>query len=276
MTTVFADEFRAGGMVWRREMIHFLRDRMSATVAMAQPLMFLYIMGLGLSRLFVDVSGQESAATGYLLFLFPGVMVMAAQGPAISVGTSIVWDRQAGFLREMLVAPVSRTTLLLGKCLGGASVAACQGLVVLASCGLIGVPYRPDLLVILMLELLLTSVVMTAIGCLVAVTVTRPRSFTTVVTVLITPMMFLAGMVCPVNSMPPWMATLTLVNPLTYAVDLMRRTLLVHLPDHSSSVMFTPITWSGHPVPPLVEVGVVLAAAAVILTIATHRFARQD
>ncbi|MGW1288118.1 ABC transporter permease [Streptomyces sp. NPDC001118] len=101
-----AAEWRAGRMVWRREMIHFFRDRTRVVVSLLQPLVFLYILGVGLSRLVA-----EGSSDNYLLFLFPGVLVMAAQAPAISVGASIVWDRQSGFLREMLVAPVRRSTL---------------------------------------------------------------------------------------------------------------------------------------------------------------------
>jgi ABC-2 type transport system permease protein len=267
-----AAEWRAGRMVWRREMIHFFRDRTRVVVSLLQPLVFLYILGVGLSRLLAD----ERASADYLLFLFPGVLVMAAQAPAISVGASIVWDRQSGFLREMLVAPVRRGTLLVGKCVGGATVATCQGAVVLASAGLIGVPYRIDLFAVLLAELLLAALAMTLMGAVIAVSIRRVQTFNTVLTVLITPMIFLSGLMFPVSAMPGWMAVLTLLNPLTYAVDIMRRTVVAFRPGESSETFFDPVTWAGWEVPAPVSAAVVVVFCAVTLTVAVRRFSRAD
>ncbi|QUQ63715.1 ABC transporter permease [Kutzneria sp. CA-103260] len=270
MTTLVAEphplaaELRAGRMVWRREMIHFFRDRTRVAVSLLQPLLFLYILGIGIARLVAGSVGD------YLLFLFPGVLVMAAQAPAISVGASIVWDRQSGFLREMLVAPVRRSTLLIGKCLGGATVATCQGAVVLASAGLIGVPYRVDLFAALLAELLLAALAMTAVAAVAAVTIRRVQTFNTVLTVLTTPMMFLSGLMFPVSAMPAWMATLTLVNPLTYAVDAMRRTVV----GSSDDLLFQPVTWGGWQVPPTLELALVFGFTLVTLVVASRRFSR--
>lgn len=117
-------------MVWWWEMLHCLRDRVGTRVSLLQSLMFLFllVLGAGLGGL-VAGSGMGSALA-YLAFLFPGVLVIAAQPAAISVGASIVWEREDGFLREMLVAPVLRVTLLIGKCLGGATVATCEGVLI--------------------------------------------------------------------------------------------------------------------------------------------------
>ncbi|WP_243788714.1 ABC transporter permease [Saccharopolyspora gloriosae] len=270
-----AGEWRAGSMVWRREVLHFLRDRTRITVSLLQPLLFLYVLGIGLSRLVAGAGGGEQAAGEYMLFLFPGVLVMAAQAPAISVGASIVWDRHSGFLREMLAAPVFRSTLLLGKCLGGASVATAQGTVVLLSAGLVGVPYHPGLFAILLAELALAALAMTVLAAVVAVTIKRMQTFNTVLTVLITPLMFLSGLMFPISAMPAWMASLTLVNPLTYIVDAMRHTILDRLGEAPSSVIFAPVHWGQWEVPPAVELGLVLGFAVVALTIAAQRFARR-
>ena len=266
-----AAELRAARMVWRREMLHFVRDRTGTLVALLQPLLFLFVLGVGLGRLFAG-SGGGSAAD-YLTFLFPGVLVMAAQPAAISVGASIVWDRESGFLREMLVAPVRRGTLLIGKCLGGTTVATCQGAVVLASAGLIHVPYRPGLFALLLAELALTALAMTVLGAVVAVVIRRARTFTTVLSVLMTPLIFLSGLMFPVASMPPWMAWLTLADPLTYAVDAMRAAIGRYQP-HRPPALFAPVSWGGvHPAPAL-ELAVVAAFTAVALTVAARRFAR--
>lgn len=268
------DEWRAGVMVWRRELLHFLRDRTRVAVSLLPPFLFLYVLGIGLSRLFAGAGGGERAASDYLLFLFPGVLVMAAQAPAISVGASIVWDRQTGFLREMLAAPVFRGTLLLGKCLGGATVATVQSAVVLLTAGLVGIPYHPVLFAALMAEVAVAALSMTVIAAIVAVLIKRVQTFNTVLSVLVTPMMFLSGMMFPISAMPGWMASLTLLNPLTYAVDAMRHTILGQLGAPQSVLIFAPVEWGGWTVPAALEVALVLLFSLVALPLIGRRFAR--
>ncbi len=267
-----SSELRAAYMVWRREMLHFVRDRTGTLVSLFQPLLFLFVLGVGLARLFAG-SGS-GPASDYLTFLFPGVLVMAAQPAAISAGASIVWDRESGFLREMLVAPVRRGTLLTGKCLGGATVATCQGTVVMASAGLIGIPYQPGLFAALLAELALTAFAMTVLGAVVAVLIRRARTFTTVLSVLMTPLIFLSGLMFPISAMPAWMSWLTVVNPLTYAVDAMRRTVVAYRPVRSSSALFQPVNWGGRHPQPLLELTLVAVFALTALLIAARRFAR--
>jgi len=267
-----AAELRAARMVWRREMLHFVRDRTGTLVALLQPLLFLFVLGVGLGRLFAGAGGGSAA--DYLTFLFPGVLVMAAQPAAISAGASIVWDRESGFLREMLVAPVRRGTLLIGKCLGGATVATCQGAVVLACAGLIHVPYRPGLFALLLAELALTALAMTVLGAVVAVVIRRARTFTTVLSVLMTPLIFLSGLMFPVAALPGWMSWLALADPLTYAVDAMRAAIGAYQRPHRASALFEPVSWGGlHPAPAL-ELTVVAAFTVVALLVAARRFAR--
>lgn len=273
-----AAELRAARMVWRREMLHFVRDRTGTLVGLLQPLLFLFVLGVGLGRLLAGAGtgAGTSSMAGYLTFLFPGVLVMAAQPAAISVGASIVWGRESGFLREMLVAPVGRGTLLVGKCLGGATVATCHGVVVLASAGLVHIPYRAGLFGLLLAELALTALAMTVLGAMVAVVIRRARTFATVLSVLMTPLIFLSGLMFPVAAMPAWMSWLTLADPLTYAVDAMRQAIGRYGPAHRAGTLFEPVAWGGlHPAP-LVELGVVAAFTLAALTIAAHRFGRRS
>ncbi|TDD89271.1 ABC transporter permease [Actinomadura rubrisoli] len=262
-------ELRAARMVWKREMVKFVRDRARWATSLFQPLLFLFVLGTGLAAL------VNSPGADYRTFLFPGVLVMAVQAPAISAGASIVWDRESGFLREMLVAPVRRGTLLTGKCLGGATVAACEGLVVLLSAGLIGVPYRLDLFVLLLGELLLTGLAMTVLGAAVAVCIRRAQTFHTVLGVLMTPMIFLSGLMFPIGALPMWLAWLSFANPLTYAVDVMRRTIAAYLPG-GRPPLFEPVAWGGWTPPVLLELGLVAGFTIVVLALASRRFARPD
>ena len=273
-----AAELRAARMVWRREMLHFVRDRTGHS-RRAAPAAAVPVRARQSAWAAVRRAPAAGSAADYLTFLFPGVLVMAAQPAAISVGASIVWDRESGFLREMLVAPVSRGTLLTGKCVGGATVATCQGMVVLASARLIHVPYRAGLFALLLAELALTALAMTVLGALIAVLIRRARTFTTVLSVLMTPLIFLSGLMFPVAAMPAWMSWLTLADPLTYAVDAMRRTIGVYQPARRSSpggaALFEPVTWGGLRPTPLVELAVVAAFTVLALVLAARRFSRS-
>ncbi|GAA2803422.1 ABC transporter permease [Saccharopolyspora taberi] len=270
----WTSEVRAGTMVWRRELVHFLRTPATAVVALLQPMLFLYILGVGLSRLFA--SGGQASADSYLAFLFPGVLVMAAQAPALAVGASIVWDRQTGFLREMLVAPVRRSTLLVGKCLGGATVATCQGAVVLVSAGLVGIPYRVDLFAVLLAELSLAALSMTVFAAVVAVSIRRLKTYNTMLSVMVTPMLFLSGMMFPISAMPRWMEVLALANPLTYAVDAMRGTVEWFTAEAPGTALASPVAWFGWAVPAPLEIALVAAFSVALLAAAARRFSRPD
>ncbi|MFC4560748.1 ABC transporter permease [Nocardiopsis mangrovi] len=271
-----AGELRAGRMVWRREMLHFVRDPARAVLSLLQPLVFLFILGVGLSRLYAQAGAGSAQGEGYLVFLFPGVLVMAAQVPAVSVGASIVWDRQSGFLREMLVAPVRRSTLLFGKCLGGATVATCTGTAVLACAGLVGVPYRLDLSLLLLAGLGTAALAMTSLAALVAVTIRRIQTFNTVLSVVMTPLLFLSGVVFPVASMPAWMAPIALANPLTYAVDAMRRTIGDRLAAPPGGALSDPVAWGSYHPSVALELGLVVGFSVAALALAARRFARPD
>src|SRR5262249_27192869 len=155
--------------------------------SLVQPVLFLFVLGTGLSPL------TQGSTPGVSLrkIMFPGVLAMATMFTAIFSAISIVWDREFGFLREMLVAPVRRGALVLGKCLGGATVATYQGVVVLALAGLVGVPYNPWLILVLILEMLLLSFTLTALGLLLAVRITQMQSVMGLMQMLIMPLLFL-------------------------------------------------------------------------------------
>src|SRR2546429_8697896 len=143
-------DLRAVSIVWQRELIRFRRDRLRAVTSLIQPLLFLLVLGTGLSSL---AKGSMPPGVSFKAFIYPGVLAMSTMFTAIFSAASIVWDREFGFLREMLVAPVSRASIVTGKCLGGATVATLQGLVILALAGTVGVPYAPALLLTLIVEL---------------------------------------------------------------------------------------------------------------------------
>jgi ABC-2 type transport system permease protein len=211
-------ELRATMVVWNREMIRFRRDPARVLSSVIQPLLFLFVLGGGLGAL-------VSAGTGgvdFKTFLFPGVLAMSVLFTAAFAGISMVWDREFGFLREMLVAPISTTSILFGKCLGGASVATIQSIVVIALAGLVGVPYDPLMIVELLVLLFIMSFMITALGLVLASRVKQVQSAMPLVQMIITPLMFLSGALFPLSRLPAWLAVVVHLNPMTYAVEPVR------------------------------------------------------
>jgi ABC-2 type transport system permease protein len=148
---------------------------------------------------------------------------------AMFSAASIVWDREFGFLREMMVAPVRRSSLVIGKCLGGATVATFEGLIVMSIAGLVGVPYVLSLMLVIFALQLLLAFSITAFGAMAAARVGQMQSFMALTQMVIMPMFFLSGALFPVAHLPRWLAILNRLDPLTYAVDPMRRAVFSHL-----------------------------------------------
>jgi daunorubicin resistance ABC transporter membrane protein len=186
--TAGAGTVRAIRIVWKRELIRFARDRARMITALVQPLPFLFVLGTGMGHNFAAGPGLS-----YRTFLFPGILAMTVLFTAVFAAVSIVWDREFGFLREMLVAPVPRPAILLGKCAGGATVSTLQGTIVLALAGLVGVPYTPGLLLTLLAEMFLAGLMLTSIGLAIASRIRQVQSFGVVVQPVILPMFFLSG-----------------------------------------------------------------------------------
>jgi ABC-2 type transport system permease protein len=191
---------------------------------------------------------------------------------------SIVWDREFGFLREMLVAPVHRWTLVLGKCLGGASVASIQGAIILALAGAVGVPYNPVMLVTLVAEMALTSLALTAFGVMLAARISQVESFQMVTQFFVLPMFFLSGAIFPISKLPAWLGILSKLDPLSYAIDPFRKAVFsqVHLPVLLQRTLDPGISWGSWQLPVWFELGMVAVAAAVMLAVAIRQFSKTD
>jgi ABC-2 type transport system permease protein len=267
-------EARAVKTVWRRDLIRFLGNRGQTMTWLVQPLLFLFVLGSGLQSLSAASTGGVDLKT----FIFPGVICIAVLFTAMISAASLVWDRELGFLAEMLVAPVSRTSIILGKCLGGASIAASQGVIVLALAGLVGVPYDPVLILGALGLLVLLAFAVSAFGMLVAVTIKQAQTFTWVMQLVVFPMVFLSGALYPVSGLPAWLEVLNRISPLTYAVDPMRHLVFSHLEvsETARRTLDTGVTWFGWQVPPLLEVGIVLLLGLGMLAVAIWRFSRTE
>jgi ABC-2 type transport system permease protein len=263
-------ELRAVKIVWRRELIRFVNDRMRIITALIQPLLFLFVLGTGLQQL----SRASTEGVDLKTFIYPGILCLAVMFTAMFSAASIVWDREFGFLREMMVAPVRRGSIVIGKCLGGATVASFQGLILLCLAWAVDVPYSPGLVLgVFGLQLLLAFSI-TAFGVMVAVRIRQMQSFMGLMQMVVLPMFFISGAMFPVSNLPGWLAFLNRIDPLTYAVDPMRRLVFSHL-DISAAARRTldpGVAWWGWHVPAVLEAGIVLIMGLVMLAIAIWEF----
>ncbi len=268
-------DLRAIGIVWRRELIRFRRDRLRAITSLIQPLLFLLVLGTGLSSL---ARGSMPAGFSFKTFIYPGVLAMSVLFTAIFSAGSIVWDREFGFLREMLVAPVSRSAIVIGKCLGGATIATFQGILILALAGLADVPYDPLLMLTLIGELLLLAFTLTAFGVMIAARISQFQAFMALTQMLVMPLFFLSGALYPLNGLPSWLSVLTRIDPLTYVVGPMRHAVFSHLniSPLAEQALSPSVTWLGWPVPLWLSLGIVTAMGLGMMGVAIVTFSRSE
>ena len=267
-------EFRAIKIVWRRELIRVKNDRMRIVTTLVQPFLFLFVLGAGLQQL----SSKGTHGVDLKTFIYPGILCMSVMFTAMFAAASIVWDREFGFLREMMVAPVRRSSIVIGKCLGGATVAALQGVIVLAIAGLVHVPYNLGLILgALGLQMLLAFAI-SAFGLSVAIRMKQMQSFMGVMQMVVMPMYFISGAMFPASGLPTWLTVLNRLDPLAYAVDPMRRLVFskLNISPAARHVLDPGLSWWGWRMPALLEVAVVLLLGVGLLGVAIVEFAASE
>ena len=270
----FRSELRAIKIVWRRELIRFSNDRMRIVTSLVQPFLFLFVLGAGLETL----ASAGTYGVSLKTFLYPGILCMAVMFTAMFSAASIVWDREFGFLREMMVAPVRRSSIVIGKCLGGATVASLQGVIVLSIAWTVQVPYSLGLILgVLGLQLLLAFTI-TGFGLAVAIPMKQMQSFMAVTQMILMPMFFISGAMFPVSNLPPWLNVLNRIDPMTYAVDPMRQLVFSKLDISAAAhqALSTGVTWWGWPVPPALQAAIVLLIGLLLLGVAISEFSATE
>jgi ABC-2 type transport system permease protein len=247
---------------------------MRILTALIQPALFLFVLGAGLQR----ISSAGTHGVDLKTFIYPGILCMSVMFTAMFSAASIVWDREFGFLREMMVAPVRRGSIVVGKCLGGATVATFQGLILLALAWAVHGPYDPGLVLgVFGLQLLLAFTI-TAFGVMVAARIKQMQSFMGVMQMIVMPIFFISGALYPVSGLPGWLAFLNRIDPLAYAVDPMRRLVFSHLSlsPQAIAALDPGVTWFGWRVPGLLEAAMVLALGLVMMGIAIWEFSSTE
>jgi len=206
--------------IWLREVTTFIRERSRIVGMIGQPLLYLLIVGQGIA------SGMSlNRAPGgidYLKFMYPGIIGMSVLFTSIFSAVSIIWDREFGFLKEVLVAPVPRWGIAVGKICGGATVAMSQSIILIALGPFVGVTLSAGIVLQLLVLCFLMSFAVTSLGVLIAARMHSMQGFQMLMNFLVMPLYFLSGAMFPVQSAPVWMRTLMTIDPLTFGVDALR------------------------------------------------------
>lgn len=240
-------------ILWLRQLKRFIRKKATIVGALGQSAIFLFVFGFGLSPIYA-----KAGAGDYIQFLAPGIIVMTVLFTSIFTGLEIIWDKQFGFLKETFVAPVSRFNILIGKTLGGATVAVLQGLLVFLVTLLAG--FRPVNwfeLPIALVFLIMTALLSSAFGAAIAARLDDMQGFPLIFNFVVQPLFYLSGAMFPVKDLPVVLGFITKINPFTYAVDGLRFAL-----GHSN--VFSPV----------LSFGVLVGVTAVVLGVGVYQFSK--
>ena len=218
--------------IWYRDVLRFWHDKMRMIGSMTFPLLFLFVFGSGLSARM----GSLGPGVDFTQFMFPGIIGMTVFMSSFMAGVSVVWEREFGFLKEVLVAPISRASVAVGKTLGAATVALLQGIIMLLFAPLIGVSLSVWTVLALLPLMLLLSASMGSLGILLATRIRSMEAFQAVMQMLLFPMVFLSGVFFPVQNLPAWMNFLVKVNPATYGIAPIRQVMLGASPESPFSI----------------------------------------
>lgn len=254
--------------VWYRDVLRFFTDRTRIVASLGQPLLFLFVFGSGMAAAMSKLGGGE---IDYKQFMYPGILGMTVLFTAVFSAVSIVWDREFGFLKEVLVAPVSRTAVALGKVAGGGTVAMLQGTILLLLAPLIGIKLTVGQAVGLMVLMLLMAAMMTSFGILLAARQRTMEGFQMMMNFLLMPMLFLSGAFFPLTTpgIPGWLEVLARLDPVTYGIDALRQVTLAEsvAPEALEAISLHAVA---------VDAAVMLAFTVAFIVPAVWLFGRQD
>ena len=273
--SVRAATLRAIYMIWRRDLIRFWRDRTRVLGALVQPLLFLVLLGTGLSSALRGAGGFRPGLD-YQTFIYPGIIGMAVLFSSIFSGMSIIWDREFGFLKEVLVAPIDRSAVAIGKTLGGATQATFQGVILLVLAPFVGVKLTPLAVVELLGLIFCVAVALSSVGVALAARMHSMMGFQFVLNFLVQPCFFLSGAMFPVTGLPVWMTALTRIDPLSYGVDPIRRVVLGASGVPGPVLDALSMNLFGQTVSIGVEVGIMIAFGLVMTVVAALSFRQVE
>ncbi len=253
--------------IWYRDMLRFWHDKMRLIGSITFPLLFLFVFGSGLSARM----GLLEPGIDFTQFIFPGIIGMTVLMSSFMAGMSVVWDREFGFLKEVLVAPISRASVAMGKTLSAATVALLQGMLILLFAPLIDVSLSIWTVLAVMPLMFLLAVSLGSLGVLLATRIRSMEAFQATMQMLMFPMVFLSGAFFPLQGLPAWMNILVKVNPATYGIAPIRQVILGTAPDSSSS-----INLFGHTLSLWNDITILAIFGAAMILLAMWSFGNQE
>ena len=209
-------------IIWYRDLLRFWRDKMRMVGSMTMPLLFLIVFGAGIG----SMMGAFGSGVGFGQFIFPGIIGMTVLMSSFMAGVSVVWDREFGFLKEVLVAPISRASVAVGKTFGAATIALLQGTLILLLAPLVGVSLTLVKVLTIWPLMLLLAASMGSLGVVLATRIKSMEAFQMMMQLLMFPMVFLSGVFFPPRGLPAWMDILVKINPATYGIAPIRQVML--------------------------------------------------
>ena len=265
---LYSETARGTWVVAYREILRYITERSRIVGSLAMPLLLLVVFGAG----FTNVIGGMAPGIDYIQFMYPGIIAITVLTTSLMAGVSVVWDREYGFLREILVAPISRTGIVLGKAVGATIQATIQVAIMLVLAPILGVQLDLGIILGLLPMIVILSLGLSGLGILLASFMRSQQGFQTVMQIIIFPLIFLAGVFFPVNNVPLWMELISKVNPLTYGVDAVRQVFL----GADVSAVGLGVTLGGHTFTMAQDVLVVAVMSTITLTGAIWAFNRQE
>jgi ABC-2 type transport system permease protein len=253
--------------IWYRDILRFWHDKMRMIGSIVLPLLFLGVFGSGLSTRM----GFLAAGVNFTQFMFPGVIGMTVLMSSFMAGVSVVWDREFGFLKEVLVAPISRASVAAGKTLGAATVALLQGIVILLFAPLVDISLSIGTVLALLPLMFLLAASIGSLGVLLATRIRSMEAFQAVMQMLMFPMVFLSGVFFPLQGLPAWMSSLVKVNPATYGIATIRQVVLGAPSDSAFSINLL-----GHNMSLWDNVIVLAVFGAVMILLAMWSFSAEE
>jgi ABC-2 type transport system permease protein len=253
--------------MWYRDVLRFWHDKARMISALLFPLFFLFMFGSGLQ----GSIGMMSGGINFTQFMYPGIIAMSVLMGSFMSGVSIVWDREFGFLKEVLVAPIGRISVALGRTLGSATVATIQGIMILVLAPLVDVSLSVWMVLALIPLSFLLAASMGSMGILLASRIKSTEAFQAIMQMLMMPMMFLSGVFFPMQNLPSWMSFLVKVNPASYGVASIRQVML----GTGSNPMFD-MTLFGHTMTIWENIAILAAFGFIMVLLAMWSFGRQE
>ena len=256
-------------IIWYRDLLRFWRDKARLVTTFVMPFLFLVVFGTGIASSMMRGSGGSDF--DYIQFIYPGIIGMVVLFTSMMTGVSLVWDREFGFLKEVLVAPISRTAVAIGKALGGATIATIQGLIMLVFIPFAHVSPSIGGIITLIAVMFVFALSLTSMGILIASRIKTIEAFGMVAPLMLFPLFFLSPAMFPTQYLPAWLGIVVKFNPVSYGIDAMRQAVL----GSQQSAMFG-IHLFGFRMPIILDVAVVVLFGIIMGTLAIRSFRIQE